>query len=277
MSSNYQIAGNIIDPVSRRIYKGVLYIENGRIVKIDEKDDVEGHFILPGFVDSHVHIESSMLSPVKFAEAAVKHGTVAVVADPHEVANVAGVDGVEFMINSSKDAKMKIYFGAPSCVPASPIDECFQKFSSKEISFLLDLPQVKCLAEMMNFPGVINKDKHVLSILNEAKKRNLPIDGHAPGLSGDDLQKYVAEGISTDHECFTLQEALAKIELGMKVLIREGSAAKNFDSLHSLISLHPEMVMFWFLKLSSIDYFSLYKQYYRSDSRFYNAVLMGVA
>jgi adenine deaminase len=244
MSSNYQIAGNIIDPVSRRIYKGVLYIENGRIVKIDEKDDVEGHFILPGFVDSHVHIESSMLSPVKFAEAAVKHGTVAVVADPHEVANVAGVDGVEFMINSSKDAKMKIYFGAPSCVPASPIDECFQKFSSKEISFLLDLPQVKCLAEMMNFPGVINKDKHVLSILNEAKKRNLPIDGHAPGLSGDDLQKYVAEGISTDHECFTLQEALAKIELGMKVLIREGSAAKNFDSLHSLISLHPEMVMF---------------------------------
>lgn len=243
MSDSFAITGKLVDPINRKIFGAKIFIRNGIIEKIVESEDVDNLYILPGFVDSHVHIESSMLIPTRFAEVALRHGTVAAVTDPHEVANVAGIEGVRFMIENSKVSKMKIFFGAPSCVPASPIDECFQIFTANEIAKLLDYPEVTHLAEMMNFPGVINQNNMVNAILN-GKVRNKPIDGHAPGLMGDSLVKYVSAGISTDHECFTLDEAKQKIGLAMKVLIREGSAAKNFDALHPLIRINPQMVMF---------------------------------
>lgn len=240
-----EIFGRLVNVKERSIYNARLIInDRGVIESIVACDEAPEVFILPGFVDSHVHIESSMLIPERFSEAAIKHGTIAVVADPHEVANVAGVEGVKFMIENAKRSKLKVYFGAPSCVPASPIDECFTPFTSKEVACLLELPDVKLLAEMMNFPGVINGEESVSIILNEARRRGVPIDGHAPGLTGDALRKYVQAGITTDHECFTLAEAKEKIELGMKVLIREGSAAKNFDALHPIIGYKPQMAMF---------------------------------
>jgi len=244
MNGTSSVTGKMVDPIERTIINARIYIQNGVISRIEETADVENVYIIPGFIDSHVHIESSLLIPTRFAQAAIKNGTVAVVADPHEVANVAGVEGVHFMIENARQSKLKFFFGAPSCVPASPIDECFEPFTSREVAKLLDLSEVTHLAEMMNFPGVIHGNTEVFSILNEAKKRNKPIDGHAPGLSGENLIKYVSAGISTDHECFTLEEAKHKIELGMKVLIREGSAAKNFDALHPLIGLNPNMAMF---------------------------------
>ncbi len=240
-----EIIGRVVDVKARSIRNARLIInEQGVIEIVADCDEAPDVYILPGFVDSHVHIESSMLIPERFAETAIKHGTIAVVADPHEVANVAGVEGVRFMIDNAKRSTLKVYFGAPSCVPASPIDECFIPFTSSEVAQLLDLKEVKFLAEMMNFPGVVNGVPGVSSILNEARRRGVPIDGHAPGLSGDSLRKYVQAGITTDHECFTLAEAKEKIELGMKVLIREGSAAKNFDALHPIIGCNPKMAMF---------------------------------
>lgn len=244
MKSSNSISGKLVDPIGRRIVSAKIYIQDGVITQIDESLDDENVYIIPGFVDSHVHIESSLLVPTRFAQAAIKNGTVAVVADPHEVANVAGIEGVRFMIENARQSKLKFFFGAPSCVPASPVDECFEPFTSREVAKLLDLPEVTHLAEMMNFPGVINGNTDVHSILSEAIARNKPIDGHAPGLSGENLTKYVSAGITTDHECFTLEEAKKKIELGMKVLIREGSAAKNFDALHSIIGQNPSMAMF---------------------------------
>ena len=244
MKSSNSISGKLVDPIGRRTVNAKIYFQDGVITQIDESLDAENVYIIPGFVDSHVHIESSLLVPTRFAQAAIKNGTVAVVADPHEVANVAGIEGVRFMIENARQSKLKFFFGAPSCVPASPVDECFEPFTSREVAKLLDLPEVTHLAEMMNFPGVINGNTEVHSILSEAKARNKPIDGHAPGLSGEKLTKYVSAGITTDHECFTLEEAKKKIELGMKVLIREGSAAKNFDALHPIIGQNPSMAMF---------------------------------
>lgn len=244
MKISNSISGKLVDPIGRRIVNAKIYFQDGIITRIEESLEAENVYIIPGFVDSHVHIESSLLVPTRFAQAAIKNGTVAVVADPHEVANVAGIEGVRFMIENARQSKLKFFFGAPSCVPASPVDECFEPFTSREVAKLLDLPEVTHLAEMMNFPGVINGNAEVHSILSEAKARNKPIDGHAPGLSGENLTKYVSAGITTDHECFTLEEAKKKIELGMKVLIREGSAAKNFDALHPIIGQNPSMAMF---------------------------------
>lgn len=243
MKSN-EIRGVLVDPISRRMYGAVLVISDGRIESIREDGSVNGPYIMPGFVDSHVHIESSMVSPVEFSKAAARHGTVAVVADPHEVANVAGIDGVRHMVSSAADAVIKLYFAAPSCVPASPFDECKQPFSAEEIGILLGIPGVVALGEMMNFPGVVTGAKPVMDIIHAANAANVPIDGHAPALVGDDLKKYVGAGISTDHECFTINEARQKISLGMKILIREGSAAKNFDALHPLIESNPDSLMF---------------------------------
>ncbi|MAB49818.1 MAG: adenine deaminase [Flavobacteriaceae bacterium] len=238
------LKGNIVDIQNRSIYKGEITIENGEIKSIIEKDCEENHYILPGFVDAHIHIESSMLVPSEFAKVAIKHGTVATVSDPHEIANVLGVKGVEFMIENGKQTPFKFNFGAPSCVPATSFESAGAVIDSDDIKTLMANPDIKYLAEMMNYPGVIYDDAEVLKKIEWAKHYNKPIDGHAPGLRGEDLTKYISTGISTDHECFTYEEGLEKLQKGMKVIIREGSAAKNFEALIGLLDEHYQNMMF---------------------------------
>lgn len=235
---------NIVDIISERVFPGRIEIENGIIKSIEEIEGYFDNFILPGFIDSHIHIESSMLVPSEFAKIASVHGTVATVSDPHEIANVLGIDGVVFMINNAENVPFKFYFGAPSCVPATNFETSGGTITPKDIEELFDKYKLKYLSEMMNYPGVIFENEEVLEKLNIAKKRGLPIDGHSPNLRGKVLEKYVQAGISTDHETTELDEALEKISLGMKILIREGSAAKDFDKLNSLISTYNDMVMF---------------------------------
>ena len=238
------LKGNIVDIQNRNIYKGEVTIKNGKIESIIKKDCEENHFILPGFVDAHIHIESSMLVPSEFAKIAVNHGTVSTVSDPHEIANVLGVKGVEFMIENGKKTPFKFNFGAPSCVPATSFESAGAVIDSDDIKTLMANPDIKYLAEMMNYPGVIYDDAEVLKKIEWAKHYNKPVDGHAPGLRGDDLTKYISAGISTDHECFTYDEGLEKLQKGMKVIIREGSAAKNFNALIDLLDEHYENMMF---------------------------------
>ena len=233
-----QIEGNIVDVIQRKIYRGVIYITNGKIISISRSNVKYSNFILPGLIDSHVHIESSMLIPSRFADLVVPRGTVAVVSDPHEIANVLGVGGVEYMLDDAKKVPLKCFFGVPSCVPATDYETSGYTISRAEVEYLFN-KETWFLAEMMNFPGVIHDDETVLAKLNLARQYNLPIDGHAPGLSGEDLKKYAEGGITTDHECFSMDEAREKIKLGIKVQIREGSAARNFEALHSLISHYP--------------------------------------
>lgn len=239
-----KLQGQIVDIQNKHIFKGEITIENGKIVSITEKDHDKEHFILPGFVDAHIHIESSMLVPSEFARLAVCHGTVATVSDPHEIANVLGVEGVEFMIENGKQTPFKFNFGAPSCVPATNFESAGAVIDSKGIKKLLQNPDIKYLAEMMNYPGVLFDDEEVLKKIAWAKYNNKPVDGHAPGLRGEDITKYINAGISTDHECFTYGEGLEKLQKGMKVLIREGSAAKNFEALIDLLPKHFENMMF---------------------------------
>ena len=238
------LRGQIVDILNKRIYKGEITIKDGKIASIIEKEHNVNTFILPGFVDAHIHIESSMLVPSEFARLAVTHGTVATVSDPHEIANVLGVKGVEFMINNGKQTPFKFNFGAPSCVPATSFESAGAIINSDDIKTLMANPDIKYLAEMMNYPGVLFDDDEVMKKIAWAKHYNKPIDGHAPGLRGDDISKYIAAGISTDHECFTYDEALEKLQKGMKVLIREGSAAKNFEALIDLLPEHFENIMF---------------------------------
>jgi len=240
----FSISGQIVDIVNKRIFPGTVLVKNGKVEAVTEVEVDEKDYILPGFIDSHIHIESSMLIPSEFARLAVTHGTVATVSDPHEIANVLGIDGVMFMIQNGKKVPFKFYFGAPSCVPATPFETAGAELGPQEIDELLSLDEIKYLSEMMNFPGVLNGDRNVKAKLAIADKHNKPIDGHAPGLLGDDAAKYIAAGISTDHECFTLEEALDKVVNGMYVQIREGSAAKNFDELVLLLDKYPEKVMF---------------------------------
>jgi adenine deaminase len=238
------LQGNIVDVVGGRIFRGSIHFSGGRITDVIE-EEVEGNdYILPGLIDAHVHIESSMLIPSEFARLAVIHGTVATVSDPHEIANVLGIAGVRFMIENGKKVPFRFYFGAPSCVPATSFETSGAALGLKETEELLQIQDIYYLSEMMNFPGVLFKDKEVMAKLALAKKYGKPVDGHAPGLTGENARKYVQAGISTDHECFSLEEATEKISLGMKVLIREGSAARNFDALAPLLASHPEMVMF---------------------------------
>ncbi len=239
-----QYSGNIVDVLNETIYPGTIYVENGKIVKITKDDFEYKTFILPGFIDAHIHIESSMLPPSEFARIAVKHGTIACVSDAHEIANVLGVDGVKFMIENGKSIPFHYYFSAPSCVPATNIETSGASISAKEIEQLIKEEDIRFMGEMMNFPGVIRHSPDVMEKLAIAKKYNIPIDGHAPGLMGDDLKEYIKQGISTDHESFSRDEAFAKMMLGMKVLIREGSAVKNFDELINLAELYPRMMMF---------------------------------
>lgn len=238
------LSGNIVDIENQRIYKGEVEIADGKIKTIREKDHSESVFILPGFVDAHIHIESSMLVPSEFARIATLHGTVATVSDPHEIANVLGKEGVYYMIDNGKKVPFKFNFGAPSCVPATTFESAGAVIDSDGIKELLDKHEIKYLAEMMNYPGVLFEDEEVLKKIAWAREFNKPVDGHAPGLRGDALKKYIAAGISTDHESFSFEEGLEKLENGMKILIREGSAAKNFEALIDLASEHYPNLMF---------------------------------
>ncbi len=245
MSDDIQkFSGQIVDVVAGRIFPGEMIVKDGRIAEIIETAKAPHHYILPGLVDAHIHIESSMLVPAEFARLAVVHGTVATVSDPHEIANVMGIKGVDYMIENGNKIPFYFNFGAPSCVPATAFETAGATLGPKEIDELLSRPEIMYLSEMMNYPGVLNHDPEVMEKIEIAKKYGKPIDGHAPGLRGDDVKKYVEAGISTDHECFTYAEALEKIKLGMAILIREGSAAKNFDALISLLGEYPDKIMF---------------------------------
>ena len=239
-----KIKGNIVDILNKRIFKGEITVENGKIIAISEKEHEVNHYIIPGFIDAHIHIESSMLVPSEFAKIAVKHGTVSTVSDPHEITNVLGIAGVEFMIENGKRVPFKFNFGAPSCVPATSFESAGAVIDSNDIKRLLENPDIKYLAEMMNYPGVLFDDDEVMKKISWAKYFKKPIDGHAPGLRGSEVRKYINAGISTDHECFKLEEALEKLQKGMKILIREGSAAKNFEALIDLLPEHYENMMF---------------------------------
>jgi adenine deaminase len=238
-----KISGILVDIHSRETYPAVVSVSKGMIESISGCATAPEIYIIPGLIDAHIHIESSMVTPGAFALAAVKHGTVGVVSDPHEIANVVGEAGVHFMIEDARKVPVSFFFGAPSCVPATVFERSGAQIMPDGIERLLEMPEVKYLSEMMNFPGVIYDDEVVCRKLEIAKKLNKPVDGHAPGLTGERLRKYVSAGITTDHECSTIEEALEKISLGMKILIREGSAARNLNSLKNLFSLHPEMVM----------------------------------
>lgn len=237
-------SGNIFDVLNETIFPGTIYVENGKITKITKDEKEYSTFIIPGFIDSHVHIESSMLPPSEFGRIAVMHGTVACVSDAHEIANVLGVDGVKFMINDGKAIPFHFYFSAPPCVPATNMETSGAKIDAEDIEKLILEEDIKFMGEMMNFPGVLRKAPDVVAKLDIANKYSLPIDGHAPGLSGEDLETYAKSGITTDHESFTTEEALEKLNLGMKILIREGSAAKNFNELIKLADEHYENMMF---------------------------------
>ncbi len=239
-----QIQGQIVDIQNRCIYAGEITFENGKITSIIEKNHDVQHFIMPGFIDSHIHIESSMLVPSEFAKIAVLHGTVATISDPHEIANVLGTAGVYYMIENGKKVPLKFHFGAPSCVPATIFESAGATIDSEVIKELMASPDIYYLAEMMNYPGVLFDDEEVLKKIEWAKYFNKPVDGHAPGLRGEPIKKYISAGITTDHECFTFEEAEEKLSLGMKVLIREGSAAKNFEALIDLLPENYENMMF---------------------------------
>lgn len=245
-NSRFFIKGKLVDITNKRIFAAKIEVANGIIERIEELFD-EGtlpHFILPGFIDSHVHIESSMLIPSEFARLAVVHGTVATISDPHEIANVCGIKGVEYMLENGNKVPFKFNFGAPSCVPATTFETAGAALDARAVEDLLQRKEIKYLSEMMNFPGVLFNDEEVIQKIAASHKLNKPVDGHAPGLRGEDAKKYVDAGISTDHECFTAEEALEKLKLGMKILIREGSAAKNFEALAHLLQEHSGNMMF---------------------------------
>jgi adenine deaminase len=255
-ASAQRLAGQIVDLHRRRIFPGVIEWAGGRIVRIREDKSVRAkHFIAPGFVDAHIHIESSMLPPAEFARWAVVHGTVATVSDPHEIANVLGVAGVDYMVRDGRRTPFKFHFGAPSCVPATAFETAGAALDARAVAKLLARPEIRYLSEVMNFPGVLARAPSLMAMIAAAKKLGKPVDGHAPGLRGKTAARYAAAGITTDHECFTLPEARDKLAAGMKVLIREGSAARNFAALEPLLradaascmfccdDLHPDLLM----------------------------------
>src|ERR1700722_3555450 len=244
-----QIRGHLVHIVEQKIVPVEIRIEEGRISSITPVTAIDpragspapvttttGPFILPGFVDAHVHIESSLLIPSEFARLAVVHGTVATVSDPHEIANVCGLTGIEFMIRNGNSVPFYFNFGAPSCVPATRFETAGATLEAAKVAQLLARDDIKYLSEMMNFPGVLHKDPEVMAKIHAAQRVGKPIDGHAPGLRGEEARQYIAAGISTDHECTTAEEALDKLKAGMQILIREGSAARNFEALIGLLN-----------------------------------------
>ncbi|HQV06480.1 MAG TPA: adenine deaminase [Chitinophagaceae bacterium] len=247
--SSFSIRGHLVDIHLHRIYFAEVKIVDEKIttikaVKPDEVEEKNAGYILPGFIDSHVHIESSLLIPAEFARLAVVHGTIATISDPHEIANVCGMEGVHFMIDNGKTVPFKFHFGAPSCVPATNFETAGATLDAAAVEQLLQRNEIIYLSEMMNFPGVLQKDEEVMKKLAAAKRLGKPIDGHAPGLRGQEAKEYIEAGISTDHECFTKEEALDKLQYGMKIIIREGSAAKNFEALIDLLNDYPDRIMF---------------------------------
>ncbi len=247
MAASFSIMGNLVDVFNKQIYPATVQVTDGKITAIQPASgphDTPLHYIMPGFVDSHVHIESSMLVPSEFARLAVVHGTVATVSDPHEIANVCGMQGVDFMIENGKKVPFKFNFGAPSCVPATTFETAGAALNSADVHALLEKDEIKYLSEMMNFPGLLYNDEEVMQKIASAKTLGKPIDGHAPGLRGLTAKQYIDAGISTDHECFTKEEALDKLGYGMKIIIREGSAAKNFEALVDLLNDYPNDMFF---------------------------------
>jgi len=244
MDTITRISGNIVDILKGRIYPGTGEVSRGKISRITQEHERYREYIVPGFIDAHIHIESSMLTPTEFARVAVIHGTVGAVCDPHEIANVMGVDGVRYMMKEGDSVPFKFYWGASSCVPATPFETAGAMIDADQVQALLKIDKVKCLSEMMNFPGVLGNDPEVMAKIDLAKLYKKVIDGHAPGLRGKELEKYISSGISTDHECFSKSEALEKIRFGMKIQIREGSAAKNFDALIPIANEHANTCMF---------------------------------
>ena len=238
------VQGKIVDPVSRKIFDGEIIIKKGKISEIRKMDSAPEQYIMPGLIDSHIHIESSMLVPSEFARIAVRHGTVATVSDPHEIANICGKKGVNYMIKNGNKVPLKFYFGVPSCVPATPFETSGAELDVDQVSELLKKDEIRYLSEMMNWPGVLNDDPDVLAKIKTALDLGKPIDGHAPGLKGNKAKKYAAAEISTDHECFTKEEAIDKLKAGMLIIIREGSAAKNYEALVGLFDEYPTKLMF---------------------------------
>lgn len=238
------IRGNLVDIINRRTFGAEISIQNGRIKKVIPTGQDEGSYLLPGFIDAHVHIESSMVTPAAFIHAAVRHGSIGAVADPHEIANVMGTEGVEYMLDNAKGIPFYTWFGVPSCVPATIMETSGAIIDADETARLLEREDLHFLAEMMNYPGVLNKDPEVMRKIEAAKNAGKPIDGHYPLATGPKLKAYIESGISTDHETIYLEKGCEKCELGMHVLIREGSAAKNFDALHPLLKEYPEQIMF---------------------------------
>lgn len=236
----------LVDLDLRTVRKVRIEFQEDTLIEISpyEEENDELPYLLPGFIDAHIHIESSMLCPAAFAHEAVKHGTIGTVSDPHEIANVLGLEGVNFMLNNAATVPFYFHFGAPSCVPATSFETAGDTLDAEAVAQLLEQPTIGYLSEMMNYPGVLFDDAEVLAKIAAARAAGKPVDGHAPGLRGEDAKRYFAAGISTDHECFTLDEAIEKAHLGVKILIREGSAARNFDALHTLINSHPKQVMF---------------------------------
>lgn len=243
-NNSFSLSGQIIDLVRSRIFPGIVTVNDEKITEITETSNAEPRFIMPGFIDAHIHIESSMLPPSEFARMAACHGTVATVSDPHEIANVMGVEGIDYMIRSGNRGHFKFFFGAPSCVPATPFETSGFTLNADIIEQLMARDDIHYLSEMMNYPGVLAEDPEVMKKLEAARRQGKPIDGHAPMVNGDDIQKYFNSGISTDHECIAIEDAQERLKLGMKILIREGSAAKNFDALIPLMTDYPEMLMF---------------------------------
>ena len=250
---NFTITGRLVDIWQKKIYSAAISVENGKIASVTPLEDADlttEQYILPGFIDSHVHIESSMLVPREFARLAVVHGSVATISDPHEIANVCGLQGVEYMIENGQTVPFKFYFGAPSCVPATTFETAGATLDVAQVTALLQKEEIPYLSEMMNFPGVLYNDPVVMQKIRAAQSAGKPIDGHAPGLRGEQARQYIEAGepgkviISTDHECFTSEEALDKLKYGMKIIIREGSAARNFEALIELLNDYPDHIMF---------------------------------
>lgn len=226
---------------SNEFLSGDIAVANGLIAGVGKYDgkteiDVSGKLVLPGFIDAHIHLESSMVTPAEFAKAVVAHGTTTVITDPHEITNVMGIDGVEYMIQASQNLPIDVHFMMPSCVPATEIDESGAELDCKDIDLYLDNKKVLGLAEMMNYVGVINGDKNVLSKIVTSQAHHKKIDGHAPELSGNDLNAYIAAGVYSDHECSTFENALEKLRKGQFIMIREGTAAHNLKALMPLLT-----------------------------------------